>query len=342
MLESLGAQWLIFGLSALVIAVIGTRLTGMADRLADQTGLGEAFFGAVFLGAITSLPGITASVVAAIDDRPQLALSNALGGIAAQTVFLVIGDLVYRRANLEHAAASLENLLQSTLLIALLALLLLAQLGPELTIWGMHPVTPLLFLSYFFGQRLIMQARKDPMWPPHITGHTRRDEPDEDCDNRGSGRLWAAFGASAVVIVVAGWALTKSAEKLGPALGLDDSIVGATMTGIATSLPELVTCIAAVRRGALTLAVGGILGGNAFDTLFAGTADIAYRDGSLYHAAGPGEPWLLTMAMLMTAVLLLGLLRRERGGPANIGFESLTVLLIYLLGMWGLYELGQT
>jgi cation:H+ antiporter len=40
------------------------------------------------------------------------------------------------------------------------------------------------------------------------------------------------------------------------------------ITSTCTSIPELVTAVAAVRQGSLTLAVGGIVGGNAFDTLF--------------------------------------------------------------------------
>ena len=51
------------------------------------------------------------------------------------------------------------------------------------------------------------------------------------------------------------------------------------MTAVATSLPELVTTLAAVRRGAAQLAVGGIIGGNAFDVLFLSASDVAYRDG---------------------------------------------------------------
>ncbi len=38
--------------------------------------------------------------------------------------------------------------------------------------------------------------------------------------------------------------------------------------------------------------------------------------------------WAL-VGLVMTAVLLLGLLRRERHGFANIGFESALLLLIY-------------
>jgi cation:H+ antiporter len=323
----------LFAVSTAVIVVAGTRLTSRADRLADRTGLGEAITGAVFLGACTSLPGITASVTAAIDGRPALSLSNAVGGIAAQTAFLAVADIAYRRANLEHAAASLLNMMQSALLVVLLAVLLLGMFSPGVSVLGIHPVTPLLFLAYGLGLRLIRDARGRPTWEPTMTAETAIDRPDEP---EGGGRirrsLFVQLVLAAALVVVAGWVLTRSAESLADRTGLADTLVGGVFTAICTSLPELVTSVAAVRRGALTLAVGGIIGGNAFDTLFAGMADIAYRPGSIYHAAraeGGGQAMLIVLSIVMTSVLLLGLLRRERQGVANIGFESVLVLALY-------------
>jgi len=113
---------LVFALCALVIAIAGTRITRVVDQLADSTGLGEATAGAVLLGAATSLAGSVLSVTAAYRGHAELAVSNAPGGIAVQTFFLAIADIVYRRANLEHAAASAPNMMQNGLLIALLAL----------------------------------------------------------------------------------------------------------------------------------------------------------------------------------------------------------------------------
>lgn len=99
-----------FLLAALVIGVAGVALTRRADMLADRTGLGEAVAGAVFLGVTTSLSGTVTSITAAAQGATSLSISNALGGIAAQTAFLAIADITYRRANLEHAAAELTNL----------------------------------------------------------------------------------------------------------------------------------------------------------------------------------------------------------------------------------------
>jgi cation:H+ antiporter len=325
------AALLLFG--AAVILVAGTRLATVADRLADRTGLGEAFVGAVFLGGSTSLPGITASVTAAWNGHAALALSNALGGIAIQTAFLAVADVAYRKANLEHAAASLGNLMWGVLLIVLLAVLLVAISGPPLAVAGIHPATPVMFGAYAIGVRLVAEAREEPMWRPRLTGATRLDQPEpEDVPGKGTTRLWLAFALAAAVVTAAGWAVARAGETLAAQTVLSQSLVGALLVAVVTSLPELVTSVAAVRRGALTLAVGGVLGGNAFDTLFAAMADLAYRPGSIYHAAGGHEAMLAALTLLMAAILVLGLLRRERLGPGRIGSESVLVLALYVLG----------
>ena len=329
--------WTIFAIGAVVIAIVGSRMTAVADRLADRTGWGEAIVGATLLGAATSLPGITASVTAALDARPQLALSNAIGGIAAQTMFLAIADLAYRKANLEHAAASLANMLQAALLIFILSLIIVAIALPPVSFVGIHPLSLLLFVIYLAGLVLINRAKENPMWQPKTTNKTEADTPDEEETSASEDwGLWLRFAGFALLIIAAGYSITTAVGSLVDRYDwLGESAAGAFMTAVATSLPELVTSIAAVRRGALTLAVGGIIGGNCFDTLFAAVADIAYRDGSIYHAvvidgqAIHPELVLLAAAIAMTTLLLAGLLFREKEGWVGIGFESVGVIVIY-------------
>ena len=113
---------------------------------------------------------------------------------------------------------------------------------------------------------------------------------------------------------------------------MSETVLGGLFTAVVTSFPELITTVAAVRIGALTLAVSGIMGGNAFDVIFLGVSDIAYRSGSVYHAMGDRPTFLITLTILMTSILLLGLLRREKHGIANIGFESALLFLLYIGG----------
>ncbi len=340
-LLSLPATLSIFAVSTLVIALVGSRLTRTADRLADLTGMGEAVFGAALLGASTSFPGTMASIFAAAAGRPDLAVGNAVGGIAAQTAFLVIADLAFRRANLEHAAASVPNMINGALLCGMLALPLMAALGPEISIWQIHPVSPLLLAVYAFGLRLASQSHRQPAWRPVQTRDTLVDAPEHEVPGQSSqGRLWLSFLGSVAIVGVAGWLVGVSGIALVRHTGLSETLVGSLFTAVATSLPELVTAVAAVRHGALTLAVGGIIGGNTFDVLFLVFADAAYRDGSLYHAVSAQPLFIISLTILLTSILLLGLIRRERRGVANIGFESVAVLVFYFLGIavlvgWG-------
>ncbi|MDZ7643309.1 MAG: hypothetical protein U5K76_03140 [Woeseiaceae bacterium] len=88
-----------------------------------------------------------------------------------------------------------------------------------------------------------------------------------------------------------------------------------------------------MRRGALTMAVGGIIGGNAFDTLFTAASDIAYRDGSVYHAMPPSTTVWVALTLFMTAILMMGLIRRQEQGPGAIGFESVAIVVLYVAGV---------
>jgi cation:H+ antiporter len=321
-----------FALAALVVLFSGLRMTGLADRLADRTGLGEAITGAVLLGGATSLSGTIVSITAAFDGHASLAYSNSIGGIAAQTAFLAIADLTYRKANLEHAAAELANIFQAVVLIVLLTLPLVALTLTEYTVFAIHPVSvviPVVYIGAHFATRTL---RETPMWRPVSTLETRADTAEREDDKaraESTARLFAGFALLMVLMGVSGWVIAKSAAEIAGRLALSQSLVGALATAVVTSLPELVTTIAAVRRGALQLAVGGIIGGNTFDTLFLTAADVSYREGSLYHAAGMGDYFWTATAILMTGVLLGGLILRQRKGPGRIGVESLMLLVIY-------------
>jgi cation:H+ antiporter len=321
-----------FAGSGLVICLAGLRVASLADRIADRTGLGEALVGAVLLGAATSLSGIIVSVTSALDGRASLAFANSVGGIAAQTLFLAIADIVYRRSNLEHAAADLGNIFQGVVLMVLLALPFVALTTPEATVWAVHPVSfaiPAVYVVALLSGRAIREA---PMWTPVATDATRADVPEpEDAEDRrqSTGRVLAGFLALMLVMAAAGWVVARTAATLTDRMALSETLVGALATAVVTSLPELVTTLAAIRHGALQLAVGGIIGGNTFDTLFLTASDVAYREGSLFHAVPVADyAWIVT-ALLMTGVLVAGLILRQKQGPAGIGGESVALLAIY-------------
>ena len=332
MFSSLTISIIAFIIAALVIVSAGSRLARVADELADRTGLGEALFGLFLLAGVTSLPDFAATLSAAMDSRPDLAMSNIMGSMAANLVFLGIADIIYRKANLEHAAASPTNLMLAALLIVLLTLPLLAIASPPVSLWGVHPITPVIAAAYLFGLHLVRSTDSKPMWFPRLTHQTVPDTP-EHYLRGGLAQAWISFIVLAAVTGVAGWVLMEGAKVISDETGLSDTLIGGLFTALATSSPELVTTIAAIRRGALTLAVSNIFGTNCFNMLVIASADVGYPGGSIYHDITPIQMTWGLVTILMTATLLMGMVRRQLYGIGRIGFESALILTVYTVAL---------
>jgi len=330
---SLQTAILLFLIFTIVIAISGTYLSKAADQLADLTGWGEALLGAILVGGVTSLSGIVTSVTSAWEGYPQLSVSNAIGGIAAQTFFLAVADIFYKKANLEHASASIPNLMQAVLLMIMLALLLLVNAMHNFHFFGIHPASILMLVIYVAGQKLASKANDSPMWRPVKTKDTMIDIPNEEYLKHLSLRKVALkFAALSICIATAGYIVAQSAIVISDQSGLSQSVVGAIFTSISTSLPELIVSVSAVRQGALTLAVSNVIGGNSFDILFVAFSDFAYRDGSIIHTFTISQNFIISLTLLLTGILTLGMLYRERKGIFKFGWESFLIIIIFLAG----------
>ncbi len=326
-------------ISTVVLIVGGGPFTRLADRLADRTGLGETMAGIILVGAVTSLPGLITSVLGAARGAPDFAVSNAMGGIAIQTTFIVIADLAYRRANLEHAAASLPNLLAPIGLSVMFGVVLFAAAGPQVTVLGVHPASAVLLLVYWYWLRLSREVGANPLWRVERTSNTRIDDPDPAATEGQESlhSMWLKFTGLATLVAGTGYVIGEAGLTLAAQTGLSNSFVGAVVTGVITSMPELVTVLYAVRIGALSLAIGDIVGGNGFDMLFITASDVTYREGSIYGVVGQQIMLLIGLAVVLNLLLAAGLVRRQERG---IGFEGVAVLAGYLVGVVTLYAIS--
>ncbi len=149
---------------------------------------------------------------------------------------------------------------------------------------------------------------------------------------------WAAlFVGSAVLVVRSGLSLSKAGDQLAETTGLGRLWVGTIFLAIATSLPELVTNLSAVRLDAPALAGGNILGANMLNVVvFVALASLFPQ--AVIRPMGRDQRWLVGTALALTGVVtaLVAL-----GGPGNLGPVSLGTLLIlggYLLGMVAVYR----
>jgi cation:H+ antiporter len=150
------------------------------------------------------------------------------------------------------------------------------------------------------------------------------------------------FFAAAAMVVAAGIWLSYVGDEIAAVTGWGTSFVGNLLLAIATSAPEMVVGISAVRMGSADIAIADILGANMLDTGMVGLVDAFYLRGSLFAYAMPGNLVIILVAMLMTAIVGVAIYRPPRAflvwrfssyGPLLV---LLYICAAYVLFMFGL------
>ena len=142
-----------------------------------------------------------------------------------------------------------------------------------------------------------------------------------------------ALGAS--VIVAAGTWLPFVAGDLAEVMGWRTSFVGTLFVAGATSLPELVVTVSALRIGALDMAIANLLGSNLFDMAIIAIDDVLFMDGPILSHVSPIHAVSAMSAVVMTGIAITGLLYRPRARVLRaVGWASLGLFVMYLLNSY--------
>ena len=345
--------YVVFVLATVAVFAVGPRLARVVETLADRLGIGQVLVGAVLLGVVTSLPGLVLTVTAAASGDAELAVANALGGVAAQTFFIAIADIVYRAGTLSNGVPTRQVSFQAAFLLVMLSLIVVALGSADRSWFWIHPITPVIVVAYLLGLALSRRVEQDEQPTLAAEPPGGRDEDDQgargglrgkmgELEEQPSERvreleatstpsLWLRFAAFAGVLAASGFALAWAGSSIADRTALSATSVGVLLTAVSTSTPELVTAVAAARSGAIGLAAGDIIGGNVFDTLFVAAADMA-APGSIFEQAGDSALLLAGLAMLLNALLLAGLVR-QGSGTRNVDAESIGIAAVWGLGM---------
>ncbi|MFB9315015.1 MULTISPECIES: sodium:calcium antiporter [Nocardioides] len=353
-MSTLPLAWLllIFVGAAGAIWVAGVQLSRQTDVLATRLGLGSALGGLVLLAVATNLPEIAIVVSASLAGNVGVAVGNILGGIAIQTVVLVLLDAFGVRGArpLTYRAASLVLVLEAVLVVAILAVVVAgSQLPADLIVFRLEPGAVLIAGLWVVGLLLLRRASQSLPWheageapdnqdPPR--GHSRA-QTEQKATEKGvaTSRAAIVFGVAALVTLVAGVVLERSGDAIAGDIGLSGVLFGATVLAAATSLPELSTGLTSVRQGDYQLAMSDIFGGNAFlPVLFLLAGLISGQ--SVLPQAQDTDIYLTALAMLLTLVYAAGLVFRPERRTARMGLDSWVVLALYALGVAGLFSIA--
>jgi cation:H+ antiporter len=339
----------IFLAAAGAVWVAGIYLSSSTDALDTRLGLGQAIGGVILLAVATNLPELAITASAALAHDIGIAVGNILGGIAIQTVVLVVLDIATGNDSaLTTRAASLVLGLEGLLVILVLSIVVMgAQLPASHLPAHLEPASLLIAAFWVFGIYLINRARRGLPW--HDTTGTA---PGGQSKPMGHSKAVAAqrmslrragtiFAAAAAVTLAAGIVLEQSGEKIAGHLGVSGVVFGATFLAAATALPEVSTGIASVRLGDFQLAVSDIFGGNAFlPVLFLLANLLSGR--SVLPQAQKTDIYLTGLGIVLTVVYLWGLITRPHRQVLRMGLDSLAVLVLYGVGIAGLVAVSNS
>jgi len=333
---------LIFAVSACGVWLCGTKLSAYVDLIADRTGIGKAFAGALLLGGATSLPELATTITASLSGAAELAGNNLLGGVVMQVAVLSLVDgLFLRRRALTFFSPRSALLMQGVFLTFLVAMAAAAVSSGELLVYRGVGVWPLLLaITYAFGLWVLYRYEGDPRWEPAgqvgeppESARDLKDAHHAKFQNTSTMNVSLRFTVAAAGVLVSGFVVARSGEVLADQSGLGQSFVGATLVALATSLPEVSTTVSAVRFGAYSMAAANILGTNSLEIALFLPADLAYRDGSIIDAMNPSSVFLAALGIMVTAAYLWGILERRDRTVFGFGQDSLVVVLLYATGM---------
>jgi cation:H+ antiporter len=336
---------LIFAAGAAATWIAGVSLAKSTDALDNRFGLGDALGGMVLLSIAGTLPEVAITVSAVMQGHLGLAAGNLIGGIAIQTMVLIICDITAgRKSALTYLVGSLIPVLEALLVVLVVSIVLMgALLKPSVAIGGVSPASIAIVVVWLCGIIVINRFRKSPDWEAVAPGsqpgrpHRRVEHATVATPHTGTStrRVVFYFLAACAVTLVAGVFLQVAGSDLAGRAGINGVIFGATVLALATALPEISSGIGAVRLGDHGLAMGDIFGGNAFQVCLFLVADLIATKPVL-PTAGNQNSWLAILGIGLTSVYAIGIIFRPKRCYLRLGADSIFVVALFALGIAGL------
>jgi cation:H+ antiporter len=323
-----------FAACAGIIIYSGTKLSFYGDKIADLTGMGKAWIGLILMASVTSLPELITGISSvAIVKEPDLAAGDIFGSCVFNLLLLSLLDArikqpLFSQVKSSHIVAAIFGIILLT--VAGMAIYLADETPSLLWISSFTFVLFAIYLVAVWGIFTYEHSALVESPPLNIPLN-----PSRSADLK---KAIGGYALNALIVIGAAVFLPYFGEHIAAYTGLSNSFFGTLFLAAATSLPELVVSLAAIRMGALDMAVGNLLGSNVFNIFILGIDDLFYKEGSLFKAISSSHLLSVFFTIIMTAVVGLGLLFRPKKKQIwRLSIDTFTILLLYLALMTYLF-----
>ncbi len=322
--------WIEFLITAAIIAFAAMQLAKYGDVIAVRTNLGGMLVGTLLIAGATSLPEVLTTISSISQGIPNLAAGNLMGSNMFNMLMLAVLDFVQYKQRLLRKAAMKHALSGSltTMMIAMAVFFIMADLPAKVGWVGLDSLA--LMAAYIFAMMLIQSnSRRKPgvtietPLPPGLPSLRRS---------------LLGFGLAALALVIVTPMMVSASGRIAELTGLGTTFIGTTLVAIVTSLPEMVTTIAAVRIGANDMAIGNLFGSNMFNMFALGLTDMFYLEGRFLGIIDASFLIVGMLGLLMTIMGLVGNLARLERRIFFVELDALFLMIVYFSGMALLYS----
>jgi len=303
--------WLQFAVIAGAITVAGSRLSKYGDVLAEKTGMGRTWLGLVVLATVTSLPEMATGVSAVTwVQAPDLTVGDLLGSCMFNLLILALVDLFHPPGPV-LTAAHRGHLLAACFVVVMLGVAVMGLMATPtltgITLGHVDLSSPILILCYLVAMHsLFRYQRRDR--ESYLSEH----EETLLYEEVGLRAASVKFTFYALVVVAAGIFLPRVAARIAAVMGWQQSVVGTVFVAAATSLPEVVVTLSALRLGAVDLAVGNLFGSNLVNLGILGLMGLLYVKGPLLQMVAANHAGTGVMAVIMTGIAATEMMYRPQ------------------------------
>jgi len=330
--------WFKFLLCVAIILFAGTKLARYGDAIAEKTGLGRIWIGLVLLAAITTMPELVTGVSSvALVGVPDLALGTLLGSCMFNLTILALLDIIYRptpilsHASLRHIASASTGIL----LIAIAAGSIFA--GERFSGFALGWVgipSIIIIIVYLVGARQMFRFERKHYLPSLQAAPPRY----EGIPTR---TVYLRFALAATAVIGAGIWLSFVGDEIAETTGWGASFVGTLFLAITTSMPELAVAVAALRLGAIDMAVADILGANMLDMVVITWVDLFYTPGPILAIVSGAHLITAMVAVVMSLLVIVGLrFPQKRKTFIAISWYGIALVGLYIFGSYALFISG--
>lgn len=323
-----------FLVCATIIIYSGTKLSFYGDKIAELTGMGKAWVGLILMASVTSLPELITGISSvAIVKAPNLAAGDIFGSCVFNLLILSVLD-----ARIKEPLFSMVK--SSHIVAAIFGIILLTVTGTA--IYLSDEIPTVLWISSFsfvlFGVYLVSIWGIFKYEHAALIESPKLEIPQTSSHSADLKKVIGGYALHALIVIGAAIFLPYFGEHIAASTGLGNAFFGTLFIAAATSLPELVVSLAALRMGSLDMAVGNLLGSNVFNMFILGIDDVFYREGSLFNAISPSHLLSVFVTIIMTAVVGLGLLFKPKKKQLwLLNLDTFIIVLLYMALMTYLF-----